>query len=186
MDDSKIVQLYWERSENAIAETSKKYSKYCHYISYNILNNNEDAKECVNDTYMSAWNTIPPKRPECLSTFLGKITRNLSLNRYKQYAAKKRGSGQTALVLSELEDCIPGSSGVEQIVDEMVLKETLNNFLKALPKTNRIVFVQRYWFLSTIKEISKQFDMSESKVTSMLFRIRNELKKYLEKEGVVL
>ncbi len=186
MDDSKIVQLYWERSENAIAETSKKYSKYCHYISYNILNNNEDAKECVNDTYMSAWNTIPPKRPECLSTFLGKITRNLSLNRYKQYAAQKRGSGQTVLVLSELEDCTPGSSGVEQIVDEMVLKETLNNFLKALPKTNRIVFVQRYWFLRTIKEISKQFDMSESKVTSMLFRIRNELKKYLEKEGVVL
>jgi RNA polymerase sigma-70 factor (ECF subfamily) len=186
MDDNEIVELYWERSENAIAETSKKYSKYCHYISYNILHNHEDAKECVNDTYLRTWNAIPPKRPNCLATFLGKITRNLSLDKYKQYAAEKRGLGQTELVLSELEDCIPAASDVEQATDEMILVKAINTFLAALPKTNRMVFVRRYWHLSAIKEIAEQYGMSESKVKSMLFRTRNELKKHLEKEGITL
>lgn len=186
MDDSEIIELYWERSENAIAETSKKYSRYCLYISYNILHNNEDVEECVNDTYLRTWNTIPPRRPNCLATFLGKITRNLSLNRYKQYTAKKRGLGHTALVLSELEGCIPATSDAEQTTDEMVLAEALNTFLATLPKINRVVFVRRYWYLSAIKEIAKQYDMSESKVKSMLFRTRNELKKHLEKEGIAL
>jgi len=186
MNDSEIVELYWERSENAIAETSKKYSRYCYYISYNILHNNEDANECVNDTYLRAWNAIPPRRPDCLSSFLGKITRNLSLDRYKQYAAEKRGLGQTELVLSELEDCISGTSDIEQRIDEMVLVENINKFLVALPKINRIVFVRRYWYLSTTKEIAEQYKMSESKVKSMLFRTRNELKKHFEKGGIIL
>ena len=110
MDDSEIVELYWKRSEKAITETSKKYSNYCHYISYNILHNDEDVKECLNDTYLRAWNAIPPERPTYLASFLGKITRNLSLNRYKQNTTKKRGFGQTELALSELEDCIPATS----------------------------------------------------------------------------
>ncbi|MDD2235225.1 MAG: RNA polymerase sigma factor [Desulfitobacteriaceae bacterium] len=186
MDDSKIVELYWERSESAIIETTKKYSRYCHYISFNILHNNEDAEECVNDTYMRAWNAMPPQRPNYLSAFLGKITRNLSFDKYKKYNAEKRGLGQTELVLSELEDCIPTTSNVEQMTDEMILVKALNAFLVALPKTNRVVFVRRYWHLSAIKEIAKQYGMSESKVKSMLFRIRNELKEYLEKEGITL
>jgi RNA polymerase sigma-70 factor (ECF subfamily) len=186
MDDNEIVELYWERSENAIAETSKKYSKYCHYISYNILHNSKDAEECVNDTYLCTWNAIPPKCPNCLATFLGKITRNLSLDRYKRYAAEKRGLGQAELVLSELEDCIPATLDVEQASDEMILVKALNAFLAALPKITRVVFIRRYWYLSAIKEIAEQNGMSESKVKSMLFRTRNELKKYLKKEGITL
>lgn len=186
MDDNEIVELFWERSENAIAETSKKYSRYCHYISYNILHNNEDAEECANDAYFRTWNAIPPKRPDCLATFLGKITRNLSLDRYKRYTAEKRGLGQTVLVLSELEDCVPAAMDVEQATNEMFLVKALNAFLAALPKINRVVFIQRYWYLCAIKEIAEQNGMSESKVKSMLFRIRNELKKHLEKEGIIL
>ena len=182
MDDNEIVELYWKRSEKAITETSKKYSNYCHYISYNILHNDEDVKECLNDTYLRAWNAIPPERPTYLASFLGKITRNLSLNRYKQNTTKKRGFGQTELALSELEDCIPAKSDVEQTIDEMILVETLNNFLAALPKINRMIFVRRYWYLSKINDIAEEYSMSESKVKSMLFRTRNELKKHLEKE----
>ena len=129
MDDSKIVELYLERSENAIAETSKKYTRYCHSISFNILHNSQDAEECVNDTYLRAWNAIPPNQPNQLSTFLGKITRNLSFNRYKQYSAEKRGFGQAELALSELEDCIPAKTDVEQASNEKELVEAINKFL---------------------------------------------------------
>ena len=186
MDDIKIIELYWNRSENALAETSKKYSRYCHHISFNILHNNQDAEECVGDTYLRAWNAMPPQSPNRLSTFLGKITRNLSLNRYKQYGAEKRGLGQTELVLSELEDCIPSMADVEQTTDEIVLVEAINTFLATLPREKCIVFVRRYWYLSAINEIALQYDMSESKVKSMLFRTRNELKLYLEKEGIII
>ena len=186
MDDSRIIELYWERSENAINETAKKYSKYCRYISYNILHNNEDVEECVNDTYLRTWNAIPPKNPNCLATFLGKITRNLSLDKYKQYTAEKRGSGQTELALSELEDCIPARSDVEQVIDEQILVKAINGFLEALPKIKRIIFVRRYWYLSSIKEIAGEYGMGENKAKSMLFRTRNELKKYVEKEGFTL
>ncbi len=186
MEDSKIIDLYWARSENAIAETSKKYSRYCYYISFNILHDNEDAKECVNDTYMRAWNAIPPKRPNRLSTFLGKITRNLSLDKYKKYTAQKRGFGQMELSLSELKDCIPAASDIEQVVDTITLVEALNRFLSNQPQIKRIIFVQRYWYLMSIKEISEQCGMSQSKIKSMLYRIRNELRLCLEKEGIAL
>jgi len=186
MDDCKIVDLYWARSESAIAETSSKYSKYCTYISYNILRNKEDADECVNDTYLCAWKAMPPQRPSLLSTFLGKITRNLSLNKYKHYTAEKRGAGQIEIALSELENCIPSNTNIEQTTDEILLVEVINNFVSALPKESRIVFVRRYWYLSEIKEIAEQYGMSESKVKSILFRTRNRLKLYLEKEGIIL
>jgi len=186
MEDCKIVDLYWARSESAITETSNKYAKYCHYISYNILWNNEDADECVNDTYLCAWKAMPPQRPNRLSTFLGKITRNLSLNRYKSYTAQKRGAGQMELVLSELDDCVPANTSVEQETDEILLVEAINNFLSELPTVSRIVFVRRYWYLSGIKEIAEQYGMSESKVKSTLFRTRNKLKLCIEKEGIIL
>ena len=156
MDDNKILDLYWERSEVAIIETANKYSRYCHYISYNILHNDKDAEECVNDTYLNAWNSIPPQRPTRLSTYLGKITRNISLNRYKHFTAEKRGCGQTELALSELENCIPVTQCVEQATDEVILVESINQFLYALPKIKRTVFVRRYWYLSSIRDIAEQ------------------------------
>ena len=186
MEDSKIVDLYWNRSETAINETEKKYSRYCHSISFNILHNNEDAEECVNDTYLRTWNAIPPKRPNCLMTFLGKITRNLSFDKYKKYSADKRGHGQIELSLSELEESVPDSANIEQDAEEHELTEILNKFLECLPRQKRIVFVQRYWYLMSIKEIAENSKASESQTKSTLFRTRNELKIFLEKEGVML
>lgn len=186
MEDSKIIDLYWERDETAIDETVKKYSRYCHSISFNILHNRDDAEECVNDTYLKTWNAIPPKRPNCLATFLGRITRNLSLDKFKKYSAEKRGHGQMEIALSELDEVLPSTTNVEQAIDEKELVKLLDEFLGGLPKQKRIMFVQRYWYLMPIKTIAEQLSMSESKVKSALFRIRHELKSHFEREGVVL
>lgn len=186
MNDNEIIELYWARNENAITASEEKYGRYCHSISYNILHNNEDAEECVNDTWVGAWKSIPPQRPNRLSSYLGKITRNLSINRFKQYTAEKRGLGQTEIVLSELEDCIPAETDVEQLVEEMVLVKALNRFLRGQPEQKRNIFIRRYWYLYPIREIAEVYSASESKITSLLFRMRNELKEYLEKEGITL
>lgn len=183
MDDGKIIDLYWERSESAISETAEKYARYCRFISFNILHDEEDADECVNDTYLRAWNAMPPKRPNCLAAFLGKITRNLSLDRLRHYSAEKRGNGQTELVLSELNEVVPTTSSVEQAIDEKELVETLDAFLEKLPRQKRVVFVQRYWYLLPIREIAGGLGTSESQIKSTLFRTRNELKTLLEREG---
>ncbi len=186
MKDHEIVDLYWKRNEIAIAASAERYGSYCHSISYNILHNHEDAEECVNDTWLGAWKAMPPHRPERLSTFLGKITRNLSLDRFKKYTAEKRGQGQADLVLSELEDCIPDTSSVEQMLDEMILVKAINTFLYAQPEQKRNIFIRRYWYLYPIKAIAAVYGMSESKVASMLFRMRKDLKEHLEKEGIQL
>lgn len=186
MTDNEILDLYWNRCESAITATAEKYEKYCRAISYNILHNDEDAKECVNDTWLGAWKSIPPKRPERLSAFLGKITRNLSLNRFKQYTAKKRGLGQTELVLSELSDCVPSADSVEQSVEEMVLVQSIEQFLYAQSQQKRNIFIRRYWYLHSIKDIADVYGMSENKLTSLLFRMRKELQIHLEKEGIML
>lgn len=186
MDDSTIVELYFARDEAAIEETDRKYGKYCSHIAYNILQSAEDAEECVNDTYMRAWNAIPPHRPAQLSTFLGKITRNLSLNKYKGRHAQKRGNGQTAMVLSELEECIGADCRVESLVDEMAVVEVINSFLNQQPRLNRVVFVKRYWHLDSIRDISTALGMNQNRITSMLFRMRKELKLRLESEGITL
>ena len=184
MSDQDIIALYWQREERAICATAEKYGAYCHRISYNILHSDPDAEECVNDTWMKAWDTIPPQRPDRLSAFLGRIVRNLSLNRYKQHHAKKRGGGQTELVLSELEECIPGAIGVEQILEGKLLNRILDDCLASLPEQKRNIFVLRYWYLSSIKQIAGNYGMSQSKITSMLHRMRLELKGILEKEGI--
>lgn len=186
MEDEKIVQLYWARSDEAIAQTAQKYGAYCNVIAFNIVRNREDAEECVNDTYWRAWNAMPPRRPNRLSTFLGKITRNLSLDLFRKKHTEKRGFGQTTLVLSELEDCIPSSNSVEEATAERLLVESLNRFLYGLPEIKRRVFMQRYWYACTVQEIAAQTDRSESGVTSMLFRVRKELKAHLEKEGIIV
>ena len=186
MDDGQIIDLYWARSETAISETANKYSKYCHAIAFNILHSNEDSEECVNDTYMRAWDAMPPKRPNRLSTFLGKITRNLSLNKYEKYAAEKRGCGQVPLALDELQDCVPAAGNVEQTIEDAELIAIFNRFLAALPTDTRKVFMQRYWYLCPIKEIAEDYSFSESKVKMTLLRARNELKQILEKEGIAI
>lgn len=186
MEDNQIVALYWQRSERAISETAGKYGKYCYTIAYNILYNNEDADESVNDTYMGAWNSMPPNKPDILSAFLGKITRNIALNKWRRKNAQKRGEGQVAVALDELTECIPAGEQVEEKIEAMELARTIDVFLAGLKETERRVFVCRYWYLDPITEICKQFGYSESKVKSMLFRIRNKLQAHLEKEGIFI
>ncbi|MBO5176148.1 MAG: RNA polymerase sigma factor [Lachnospiraceae bacterium] len=186
MEDKSIIQLFFERSETAIAETAAKYGKLCHTIAYNILYNEEDSEECVNDTYMKAWEVIPPQIPDKLAAFLGKITRNLAISRYRHNSSKKRGGGQMALALEELEECIPDKNSTEQAISDKLFLERMNAFLEQLPAEKRKVFMQRYWYLRPISEIAEEFSMSESKVKMMLHRTRNTLKEVLEKEGIIL
>ena len=183
MDDKSIIDLYLDRSEQAISETSVKYGKYCFSIAFNILSDKEDSEESVNDTYLAAWNNIPPRVPSILSTFLGKITRNISLNRWKSRRAYKRGGGEVPLALDELEECISTGESVEDTFEKKELLKSMNRFLDALPDTERNLFVCRYWYLDPIHDIAQRFGFTESKVTSMLHRIRGKLRKHLEKEG---
>lgn len=185
MDDEMIIDLYWERSESAIAETSNKYGRYCRAIAFNILANNADAEECENDTYMAAWNTMPSARPNKLLAFLGRVTRNIALDRYDYNKAKKR-NGEFDILLSELEDFISAQNNVETEYDAGQVSKLISDFLRSTDAEKRVIFLRRYWFSDSIKDISKQFGMSESKIKSILFRMRKKLKKYLEKEGVVL
>lgn len=184
MNDNIIIKLFWQRTENAIAEVSKKYANYCHSIAYRILCSNEDADECVNDTWLRAWNAIPPELPNRLSTFLGKITRNLSLNRYESMSAKKRGGGMVEIAISELEDCIPSDTSIENEIDDIYMTEQIDRFLDTLPSQSRDVFVQRYWYLCSIEDISADLGINKNTVKSILFRIRAKLKQHLEKEGI--
>ena len=186
MKDREIIGLFRKRSEDAIDETAKKYGKYCHYIAYNILYNEQDSEECVNDTYLNVWNNIPPHNPDKLSAYLGKITRNLALNKWDYYNAGKRGAGKSLLVLEELQECIPDSNKVEQAIEEKYLIEVLNRFLYDLPVEKRMIFLRRYWYLSSIQEIARDYEISESKVKMTLLRVRNKLKQILGKEGIVL
>ena len=183
MDDWQIIDLYWARSEQAISETESKYGRYCYSISYNILANREDAQECVNDTYADAWMSMPPHRPSVLSAFLGKINRRISIDRWRNRNAKKRGGGEMPLVLEELQDCIADDRNVEQEYERQRLSEVVNAFVKGLPKTEQQVFLCRYWYMDSVEAVSRQFGFSESKVKSMLYRTRQKLRAALEKEG---
>ncbi len=185
MDDTRIVELYWERSQSAVEQTHLKYGKYCHTIAYNILYSNEDAEECVNDTYVRAWSAMPPHKPNNLSGFLGRITRNLALDRYDRRRAAKR-SGNTELALEELAECIPNGESSLSVSDAVVLKDAINGFLASLPKNTRIIFMRRYWYLCSITEIAKGMGMSESNVKVSLMRTRKLFREYLEKEGFVI
>ena len=185
MEDSRIVELYWSRSEDAITHTADKYGKYCYSIAYRILADDGDADETVNDTYMGAWNSMPPHRPSVLSTFLGKLTRRISINRWTEKRAEKRGGGEIPLALEELAEVIPSSDTPEQSIAVQELAEAINRFLASLQEEDRDIFVCRYWFLAPTAEISKKFNSSLSKVKSSLFRTRKKLKAHLEKEGFI-
>lgn len=183
MDDKSIVDLYFCRDENAISQTDKKYGRYCYSISYNILTSKEDAEECVNDTYMTAWKTIPPRRPSVLSTFLGKITRHISIDRWRERTAYKRGRGEITLALEELEDCVAGMQDVEMEYERKEIVMIYKKFLDALPTTERRVFLCRYWYVEPIDTIADKFGYSQSKIKTMLHRTRAKLRKQFAKEG---
>lgn len=184
MDDKQIVELYWQRNESAIDETASKYGPYCHSIAYNILDNDADAEESVNDTYLDAWNSMPPHCPSILATFLGKITRRISIDRWRKRSAEKRGGGQITVVLDELEECLTDGKSVEQEVEAKILSEVINSFVKSLPDTEQRVFLCRYWYMDSVETIAKEFGFSQSKVKSMLYRTREKLRARLIKEGL--
>ena len=185
MDDTRIIDLYWARSEEAIRETDLKYGPYCRTIAWNILQDREDSEECVNDTWLQAWNAMPPKKPSLLKAFLGKITRNLALDRCKYNRAEKRGGGQVALALEELAECV-GSGSEEERMENRLLTELLNRFLDSLSQKNRQIFMLRYWYFCTVQQIADSLGLSESGVKMSLLRSRRQLKALLEKEGVCL
>ena len=185
MQDNEIVDLYWARSEDAITHTNVKYGSYCRKIAMNIVANNEDSEECVNDTYMSAWNSMPEERPNLLAPFLAAITRNHALDIYRKNHSQKRGAGDVPLALDELLE-VAGGSSTEDEVDLKILSGHLNSFLEALEADNRKIFVRRYFYVDPLAEIAKAYGMSESGVKSQLFRTRQKLKEFLEKEGYEL
>lgn len=183
MEDNQIISLYFDRSEQAIQETDTKYGGYCYSISYNILASQEDAEETVSDTYLSAWNSIPPRHPVSLGAFLGKITRNISIDRWRKYRAFKRGGGQIELVLEELGECVGGESAEDAAIRREILA-SLNRFLRNLKEAERNVFLCRYWYLDSTEEIAEKSGYSLSKTKSILFRLRKRLHDQLELEGL--
>lgn len=186
MDDAKIVQMYFDRDKQAILATADKYGNYCTSIAKNILGNQEDAEECVNDTYLNTWNAIPPHRPKILATFLGKIVRNLALNRYKHNAAEKRGGGELQAVLDELGDCVSGRDDVEQAYEYTELVAAINTFLSTMPTKKRNIFVCRYWYADSISDIAARYNMTCFAVSMMLNRLRRKLLNYLTDRGYEL
>lgn len=184
MEDQGIIDLFFDRSEQAIVETDKKYGAYCYAIAYNILSSREDSEESVNDTYLTAWNTIPPRRPRLLNAFLGKITRHISIDRWRRLRAQKRGGKEMILALEELGECVAAQS-LEAEISQRELARSLNDFLAALPETERNVFLCRYWYMDSIETIAKITGFSQSKVASMLHRSRGKLRKKLSEEGYV-
>ena len=182
MDDRQIVDLYFKRSETAITETDKKYGKYCHYIAKNILNNNEDAEEVVNDTYLKTWNTVPPKEPIPLKPYVGMISRHLSLNTYNKRQMKKRGK-RVMEAIDELSECVPPAAQSSDMVDDLALQEALNEFLMALPPIPQKMFVRRYWYMASIDEIAKAYQVPKNTVKVTLMRVREGLKRWLIDEG---
>ena len=183
MDDHEIIELYWQRDEEAIEHTAKKYGAYCMRISLNILQNQADSEENVNDTYMMAWKTIPPNRPNVFIAFLGKLSRNLALNRYKANHTQKRCVNEFAASLDELDICTPSNITVEDTIGISELGKIINLFLHEQKEEARNVFICRYFYHESIEEIAKRFGYSQSKIKSMLMRTRNRLRERLEKEG---
>ena len=184
MEDRQIVELYWQRSERAIAETDRKYGRYCEAIAYAVCSDRQDAEECVNDTWLRAWNAMPDKRPSALGAFLGRITRKLAINLFEHKTRQKRGGGQTILALEELEDCIPGREDPQRQVELEELRQAVGRFVAGLTETEQTVFTARYWYLKSVEEIAERMGFTQSRVKSLLFRLRKRLRRFLEEEGL--
>lgn len=183
MDDKRIVELFLSRNESAIAQTQQKYGAYCKAIAYNVLRNHSDAEECANDAYLDLWNSIPPNIPKNLKSFVGVITRRIALDRYDYNNADKR-THTVGVAIDELYECIPDRE--EGAMEEMIFCEMMNDFLSSLDKKSRIVFMQKYWYFCSVKEIADNLGLSESNVKVTLHRVRAKLRKFLEKEGVTV
>lgn len=185
IEDREIIALYNARDEGAIIRTQERYGSFCYRIARNILSIHEDAEECVSDTYQVVWNRIPPERPLSLRAFLGRITRNLSISRYRANHAQKRYNGMEIL-LSELNDCVPDATGVEDIADGNRLSELISDWLESLPREDCNLFVRRYWYGESVKALAKEWKCNANQLTQKLFRMRQKLKQWLEKEGVAV
>ncbi len=184
MEDNKIIELYNQRSEIAIAETERKFGKMLYKIAYSILSNHEDSEETVSDTYEKAWETIPPEFPIMLGAWLGKITRNFAIGKYRRGRAQKRSGIE--IMLSELEECVPSNSDTERESEEGEITAAINYWLESIGREERIVFVKRYWYGKTVSEIGEETGISPKKLSSKLFRLRKNLKEFLGKEGILL
>ena len=185
VDDMAIVNLYWQRDETAITATKKKYGAYLLRVALNILSQLSDSEECVNDTYLGAWNSIPPQKPAVLKTYLGKLARRISIDKYRKNTAAKRGNKETALSIDELEECLPSKSSIEKQAEMHRLSEAVNIFLHCLPIENRRAFIFRYWYSMSIKEVSAFLGFSETKTVNMLSRTRKALRVHLEEEDLL-
>ncbi|MBR5093700.1 MAG: sigma-70 family RNA polymerase sigma factor [Oscillospiraceae bacterium] len=183
MEDAAILALYWRRDEQAIRETEARYGAYCRSVARRILPDPQDAEEVLSDTWLRAWESIPPKRPERLATYLGKLTRDLAISRLRQLSAQKRGGGQLPLVLEELSECLAAPGSPEQELEARELRQALDRFVSGLAARERDVFVCRYWFLAPLEELSRRTGYSQSKLKSMLARTRKKLDRYLREEG---
>ncbi len=182
MEDERIIELYFARDDSAIKASSEKYGSYCSAIAQNILNCHEDTEECVNDTWLRAWNAIPPTRPSRLSVFLGRITRNLALDRYRKDNSQKYTGSRTALCLEELSECIGQED--TSIEDDLVLRDLLEHFLTSIPTRDKDIFLYRYWYFLSVEEIAERCRISAGAVKMNLMRTRKKLKELLDKEGV--
>ncbi len=182
MDDLQIIKLYWSRDEEALKETNTKYGRLLHSIALNILSNHEDSEECVNETYLKAWNAIPPQKPDSLTAYLGRIVRNLSINRWHENRAKKRYDGADAL-LSELSDCIPSLNSVEREIEAKELTRVISEWLCTLPQDDRVLFLRRYWFGDPINKLARECGTTPAKLSGRMYRLRQRLKDALEREG---
>ena len=183
MEDQRIVELYWAREESAIGETDRKYGRYLNRIAYNILSNTQDSEESVNDTYLHAWNSMPPHRPGVLSSYLAKITRRVSIDIFRRKNREKRKGSEYAVSLSELEDCLSSGGGPEEAIEVQELGAAINSFLRGQSEEVRNTFIGRYYFLDPIKEVAQYCGLSESAAKSMLHRTRGKLRDYLREEG---
>lgn len=186
MDDMEIIGLFWVRDERALRETQQKYGSYCSAIAYNILSSPEDCQECVQDAYMKLWDTIPPQKPRCLRAYLGRITRNLSLNRLRAMTAQRRGGGFQHLPLEELRDLVSGQGDPPSELEKQQLADSISVFLRLLPPEKRQIFLLRYWYAEPLAQVAAETGLTEDKVRNDLFRLRKKLKKHLEKEGFTL
>lgn len=186
MEDTKIIDLYWKRDESAIQETVNAYGRYCRTIAFNILGIEEDVQECLNDTWLGAWNSIPPARPDCLSAFLGKITRNLAISRYRAAHARKRTGDRLSESLDELGECVQASAdNVSQAVDRHALENAINTYLDTVSEKQRKLFVRRYFYMDSVAEIAEMYGLGQSDVKVTLLRMRRSLRKVLEEEGLM-
>lgn len=186
MEDQQIIALFFRRSEEAVQAVSQKYGAYCRSVAANILPDREDVEECLNDTWLAAWSSIPPNRPERLGVYLARIARNNALNRRKELTARKRGGGAVDAVLEELHECLSGGNSTDEALDEIVLRDAINAFLRVQPTQKRTIFIRRYWAMEQVADIAKALGLRRGQTATILYRMRQELKEHLEKEGITL